>query len=289
MVHAGEDDFDDELAGLDDENQIPAQPVAAVNAQGRPSVARAEGAGTYRGWIFAAMERPLKSFLSRFVNVVGGRASADGTIPTDEQAPDDKAQRALLDEMGRIWVRLSNDVINAVSERFAIVGEDARFAPLDRLGVASPSARTLLVAKALTISGSAVTNPYSFVTTTPVWVERGDLVTVQLLYTPASSHQGRPIIYPQFGMNGHVYGLLEFDFVTLYDGGTIVAGPGDGAELDGKGRMSFKCFDADVVAPATRSETVLDGLACSATGWLRFALVDVGANAGAVTMIVKVS
>lgn len=84
------------LAGVDSSGHVRVLNVEEVRFQGP--------AGGYDGLVLATHEQVQQLLRSGFTTLAGGRASADGTVPTADQAADGTAQRILVDEMGRLWV-----------------------------------------------------------------------------------------------------------------------------------------------------------------------------------------
>lgn len=205
--------------------------VGGYDVRGQPATIRQEESDRYRGIIGAAMERAgwameaakvgSGAILSRFFSMVGGVVSDDGTAPVANQSPVGTGQRGLLDGSGAWWFRLVESFENWISERNAIVGEDARGVPLQRLVVGKTVTYALDLASALT--GSLFNIAYaSLAVTQPMMIDRAKNQTFRVTYTPAVSGS-RPLLYPMVSQ-GEV--PEAFLFVPVEENGiTPIAGP----------------------------------------------------------------
>lgn len=210
------DEFD-ELDNQDrDDESVQSSPLLTVrNLMGRVAAVLAEETGTYRGVVLAAMERALVAYRSRFHLQVGGRADADGVLSAAEQAADGFPQRALLDPSGAWWVHFIEALENWVSERNAIVGEDARAVPLQHLTVGKETTKPVYLARELEIS--LFNAQYSgLVTTLPFQVDRAKRIHFRVTYAP-TVNGAFPRLYPQVsqGTVGEVWAPVMAKPATL--------------------------------------------------------------------------
>jgi hypothetical protein len=264
------DDWDEAHEGKPEgEGRAPTgtKTVGGYDVRGQPAVFRQEESDRYRGVIGAAMERAgwaMRSggaaILSRFFQMAGGVVSEDGTVPAANQSPAETGQRALLDGMGRWWVRLAGDVNNWVSERNAIVGEDSRGVPLQGFRTIKEVSAGLTLASALTASLYNIAYA-SLVATLPMEIDRAKHQTVRVVYTPGVTGE-RVILYPQI-TQGEV--PEAWSFLPTYAAAAVpFAGPTNPPTFvqENVGHFAldpFKAFGASLVAATPVTATFVIG------------------------------
>lgn len=217
-----QDDLDDINEGKPAGEGTPpggTKTVGGVDLGGLFAAFRQEGPDRYRGLITAAMERAgwamrsgTAAVVSRFFQMVGGVVSETGLEPVANQSPVGTGQRGLVTPSGAWWVQFVLDAANWVSERNAIVGEDARAVPLQRLMVGKEITKGVWLAGGATARTiSAFDTAYaSLVTTEPMHIDRAKQQTFRVAYTPGVTGS-RPLLYPQFtqGETPEVWHWLE--------------------------------------------------------------------------------
>lgn len=172
-----------------------------------------------------------------------------------------------------------------VSEIAAIVGEDARHTPLQRLIVGKEITHPATLASALTASLVTVARA-SLVVTEPIQIDRAKKITIRVTYTPGENN-AQLILYPQITL-GETPEV--FDFIPSFGDAltplNVTANPltlvrecvGDYAEYP------FIAFTTVAATPVVRTFPIDDYPAMNA---LRFALRDTAQEtAGTATIIV---
>lgn len=259
--------------------------VGGVDLEGMPTPFTFEERGRYRGLILAGLERARKTLFSRFLYMIGGFVSSTGEVAASEEADDGTAQRVLVDEHGRLWARLPAGVVNWIQEQTAIVGEDARQVPLQRLIVGKEITRPVTLAASLAASLWTVAYA-SLATTLPVQIDRAKRVTLRVTYTPGESG-ARLLLYPQItlGESPEVWGFVS----AQQDALTPLSGLVNPASLarQSAGYFAedpFAAFTTTAATPIVATFTLDDYPALNA---LRFALRDTAlTTAGTATIIV---
>lgn len=269
--------------------------LAGVGSDGQPHGLEAEERVTsqqgYGGLILATHEQILELMRSGFGTIAAGRADADGSIPVADQAADATAQRILVDEHGRIWVRLSNAVINPVSERWAIVGEDTKAAPLDKFTVGTRTAKPIVLYN-VAIAAGDVSDPASMSFTDPIWLERGSAVTIWVKYTAdaLAVGGGLPHLYPQHSNGQQEAGASEFDFIPAFQppaaAGVFAFAS---AALPNLGPLDFPCFPARIAAGATATTFVLNSYKADGSRFVRFGVIDENTHPGVLLVVATVN
>lgn len=285
--------------------------VGGYDVRGQPATMRQEESDRYRGIIGAAMERAgwameaakvgSGAILSRFLNMVGGVVSDDGTAPVANQSPVGTAQRGLLDPSGAWWVRLVDTLANNwISERNAIVGEDSSNAQLEGLRVIKETSLPLYIAGVMgasqtgALTGSLFGVAYaSLVTTLPVMVDRARWVTFRVTYTPGVTG-AFPYLYPQISQldNPEQFGFLPSRASSISQ---VPPGPTNPptyqrTSLGHHCENIFEALGSQLVAatPVTAYLTIQldDDIYPSAAKALRFAVRDSNSTtAGTVTIV----
>lgn len=239
------------LAGVDSSGHVRVANIEEVRFQGP--------GGGYDGLVLATHEQVQQLMRSGFTTLAGGRASADGTVPSADQAADGTAQRILVDEMGRIWV----------------------------VPVASPPVvEVLATALAPSVFATAYTG---LATTSAISVAGAKRVLVDVAYTPAATGDGL-WIYPQLSiLTPAAYRYVQ----QVNAGGRPMSGPTTPPTVQRpvKGNSMYAPFESVTTTGAAAASQLFE---LDANDWrgalsLRFALRSTAvAGPGVVTLTIAV-